>query len=221
MNASEILTTAAATLDQRGKDYDQPEGERSMGRIVETFNALTGHQMTEAQGWQFMACLKLVRMGSAADPTDSPVDCAAYAALAGEALGKSEEKEGRPTETDADGWIPWAGGECPVDEDADVQYRLRNGWEYSGVAGKLIWDQSGKGYDITAYRVVSEKAPAQKPERWKPDEGKRYHYLDADGDIYSTIFYDDYPRDSVRFDLGNCFRTREEAEAKRAEILRG
>jgi hypothetical protein len=156
MNAADILKAAAATLDQRGKDYDQPEGERSMGRIVETFNVLTGHTLTEAQGWQFMACLKLVRMSSAADPTDSAVDCAAYAALAGEALGKSEEKEGRAPETDADGWIQWHGGECPVDGDVDVEIRLSDGTEAIEMAGLLRWDETGELYDIVAYRVVGE-----------------------------------------------------------------
>lgn len=112
MNANEILTAAAATLEQRGKDYDQPEGERSMGRIVDTFNALTGEMLTEAQGWQFMACLKLVRMQTAADPTDSAVDCAAYAALAGEALSpgvKNAEDHASETENVVVRWVPRRG----------------------------------------------------------------------------------------------------------------
>lgn len=198
MNAHNILTTAADTLDQRGKDYDQPEGERSMGRIVATFNALTGHDLTEPEGWQFMACLKLVRMQTAADPTDSAVDCAAHAALAGEALWHDKERtarnkaalkaaqaaaiepddEGNPdcgkvipglaaciaksrevfggTQPDDGGWIQWSGGECPVDEDVDVEICLRDGAEGIEMAGILNWECIGEPNDITAYRVVGK-----------------------------------------------------------------
>jgi hypothetical protein len=33
-------------------------------------------------------------------------------------------------EVDADGWITWSGGECPVDSDVSVDYRLRSGSEW-------------------------------------------------------------------------------------------
>lgn len=61
------------------------------------------------------------------------------------------------SEPGAEGWIPWSGGECPVDEDADVQYRLRNGYEDVEAAGLLEWQHSGEGYGITAYRPVEEQ----------------------------------------------------------------
>lgn len=163
MNASEILTKSVVTLVQRGKDYDQSHGERSMGRIVDVFNALTGHELTEAQGWQFMAVLKLVRMQTATDPTDSAVDCAAYAALAGESLNADRQRSARnelalkqaTNSVYFDGWISWSGGKCPVDEDVEVEYRQRNGIESECHADHLQWEHDGEDYDIIAYRVVN------------------------------------------------------------------
>ena len=43
-----------------GSGTGQP-GERSMASTVKAFNALTGHNLTESEGWEFMVLLKLVR----------------------------------------------------------------------------------------------------------------------------------------------------------------
>lgn len=82
MTAETILRTAADVMAQRGKTRDTGR-ERSMARTVRAFNALTGQDMTETQGWIFMAVLKLAREQSGHDP-DNFVDGAAYMALAGE-----------------------------------------------------------------------------------------------------------------------------------------
>lgn len=87
MSASEILRAAAATIDQRGTERDQPGGERSMSRTVAAFNALTGHQLSERDGWLFMVALKAAR--ATATPVGRPddyLDGAAYFALAGESV---------------------------------------------------------------------------------------------------------------------------------------
>jgi hypothetical protein len=84
--APEILADAARIMNQRGKDYDKPDGERSMARTVMAFNAITGHQMSEADGWLFMALLKQVRLFTSRTKTheDSVKDLVAYCALLGE-----------------------------------------------------------------------------------------------------------------------------------------
>ena len=80
-----LLDRASSLLRQRGQQYDQPEGERSMGRTVAAFNAVTGHTLTEAQGWLLMALLKMVRDNQRPAPhQDSCEDLVAYAALYGE-----------------------------------------------------------------------------------------------------------------------------------------
>ena len=84
--ASEILIATSDLLDARGKDYDKPEGERSMQSIVAAFNAITGQKLTECEGWAFMACLKLVRAFSGDSMHhDSLDDLVAYSALLNEA----------------------------------------------------------------------------------------------------------------------------------------
>lgn len=89
IKAPELLGRAAALLHERGKDYDKPEGERSMGRTVAAFNAVTGRDLTESEGWLFMAVLKQVRgftrSGFHADSFD---DLIAYAALMAEAKAR-------------------------------------------------------------------------------------------------------------------------------------
>ena len=88
MKASQFLSKAAAIMEERGKQYDKPEGERSMGRTVEAFNTITGHCLTEAEGWLLLQLLKDVRQWQrrGAYHADSAEDCIAYAALKAEAL---------------------------------------------------------------------------------------------------------------------------------------
>ena len=88
--ASDILAQAASEMKDRGETYDQPEGERSMGKTVAAFAAVTGVQISEQQGWQFMELLKMVRSNQGGYRADSFVDGAAYASLAGEAAAKGK-----------------------------------------------------------------------------------------------------------------------------------
>ena len=92
MTAHDILQAAAGHMKDRAATYDKPEGERSMGATVEAFKAVTGHQMTEEQGWLFMAILKAVRSQQGAYRKDSYEDGAAYFALAGEAAERDRKK---------------------------------------------------------------------------------------------------------------------------------
>lgn len=61
-------------------------------------------------------------------------------------------------QVDADGWIKWEGGECPVRPDTRVHVQLRNGRRLSepAFARRLIWRHVGDGTDIIAYRVVRD-----------------------------------------------------------------
>lgn len=47
--------------------------------------------------------------------------------------------------------------------------------------------------------------------RWKPDENQKYYFLDSNGLVYDSIWADD-SIDHSRFEIGNCFQTKEEAE---------
>jgi hypothetical protein len=93
VKASEYLAKAAAHMEERGKTYDQPGGERSMAKTVRAFNEITGGRMTEAEGWLFMQILKDVRQWQRREfHGDSAEDCIAYAALKAEALSKEGKK---------------------------------------------------------------------------------------------------------------------------------
>jgi hypothetical protein len=84
--AAEMLGRAAALLHERGQSYDKPQGERSMARTVSAFNAITGRDLTEAEGWLFMQQLKQVRLFTRSGyHADSAEDNIAYAALMAEA----------------------------------------------------------------------------------------------------------------------------------------
>jgi hypothetical protein len=86
--APQILKTAIGHMEERAATYDQPQGERSMGKTVAMFNTLTEHGLTEEQGWLFMACLKMVRAQAGRYRADSYEDGAAYFALAGESAAQ-------------------------------------------------------------------------------------------------------------------------------------
>lgn len=84
--ATNFLREAAARMDDRAVEYDKPGGERSMRATVAAFAAITGHDLTESEGFLFMECLKNVRLFSAAGfHRDSAEDGIAYGALKAEA----------------------------------------------------------------------------------------------------------------------------------------
>tara|TARA_R110000765_G_scaffold244631_1_gene346842 strand:+ start:1486 stop:2232 length:747 start_codon:yes stop_codon:yes gene_type:complete len=233
MKAHEILNTAAGHLEERGKVYDKPEGERSMPNVVAAFSAITGVTMTAEQGWLFMTLVKSVRSQQGDYKGDNYEDGAAYFALMGEQASQDRASPFPDTHLDfdeervdrvanshgdgehyddmtnpanwlpgdlvefvaeesqyftkgrkylicgpggqgewltsdndgsdhylsfphakinfrfhsrpsADGWIDWAGGECPCDENSRVEVEMRNGVKDSGLsAGVWQWKHFG------------------------------------------------------------------------------
>lgn len=58
------------------------------------------------------------------------------------------------------------------------------------------------------------------PTRWKPENGETYYRVGSDGRIYDDTWDDSLSiTDSERFEIGNCFKTEEEAE-RVAEYLK-
>ena len=91
LTANHFLEAALNHLGNRASTYDNPQGERSMGRTVEAFNTITGNKLTEEQGYLFMVLLKAVRSQQGKYKSDSYEDGAAYFALMGE-VGEKERK---------------------------------------------------------------------------------------------------------------------------------
>lgn len=80
------------------------------------------------------------------------------------AIAKAEATLAVPQPSD-DGWIPWAGGECPVTVGTRVDAKFRDGEKaYNVPAGDCAedpdsrsasdWSRTESDYDIIAYRVV-------------------------------------------------------------------
>ena len=92
MKAPEYCTKAAELMDERAASRDQADtGERSMARCVYAFNAMTGHNLTEEDGWLFMVYLKHARMRGGSYNRDDYEDAVAYEALAAEAAEKAQD----------------------------------------------------------------------------------------------------------------------------------
>jgi len=84
MKASQFANRACELLEDRGKERDQPNGERSMARCVHTFNAMTGHKLSVEDGWLFMVYLKHARMRGGQFKLDDYEDAVSYEALMAE-----------------------------------------------------------------------------------------------------------------------------------------
>jgi len=81
--------------------------------------------------------------------------CIARPTRNGGAPAEAARAEPKP---DADGWIPWAGGECPVDANVEVIIKDRSGkvWHF-GVAGDYDWNHDEEPLDILFYRIVEAR----------------------------------------------------------------
>lgn len=133
LSASGFLTEACQTMADRGQQYDQPDGERSMGRAIAAFNAISGLDLTESDGWLLLQLLKDARQWSRDSyHHDSALDCVAYAALKAEALARDKPAEASKKEIQA---------EWPED-DARIDAIGQNGntaEHYATVKGVVKW----------------------------------------------------------------------------------
>ena len=89
---------------------------------------------------------------------DHRVDLRDAAKAARSAITRAEAALAEP-KPDADGWIPWVGGECPVNPDALVRVRFADFLEEGGCrACQYQWHRSNPHApsDIVAYRVAGE-----------------------------------------------------------------
>lgn len=58
------------------------------------------------------------------------------------------------TAADADGWIEWGGGRCPVSKGVRFELKFRDGSLISDASGeRWSWSHKGKPSDIIAYRI--------------------------------------------------------------------
>ena len=67
--------------------------------------------------------------------------------------------------------------------------------------------------------ILAEWFEEIKPTRWKPEMSHDYYYVSGDGHVYDNSWDDSQFVDRGRFEIGNCFQTKEEAE-KAVEYLK-
>lgn len=157
MKAHEILEAGLGHMKDRSATYDKLAGERSMGATVAAFHAITGHVMTEEEGWLFMGLLKMVRSQQGGFRADNYEDLAAYAGLQGEAAHRErviapQERDGWTAEAIAAAALPKVGTpvEWPEDESRidiigangndGAIYQARAVCDHSFVAGRYADD---------------------------------------------------------------------------------
>jgi hypothetical protein len=87
-----VFDDAKATIIQRGEERDQSDGERTIPRCVTAFNAITGHTLSNEDGWLFMEVLKKCRSVQGKYKYDDFRDGLGYAALRAEEARMTEEK---------------------------------------------------------------------------------------------------------------------------------
>lgn len=75
-----------------------------------------------------------------------------------------------------------------------------SGKDCKGYSGFPTWDAE------LQYRIKPEE-----DEQWKPKEGETYYFLVSTGAVVKEHFQPSWPGDNARLEIGNCFRTREEA----------
>ena len=94
-----------------------------------------------------------------------------------------------------------AGTECHIEEAGNMV-------PCRGISYTIVHkDQLEKNPNILADWFEEIKEPT----RWKPEMCHVYYLLDDDGTVYNNL-WDDDSVDNGRFEIGNCFQAKEEAE---------
>lgn len=170
MKSTEFLQAAIDVQAERGQTYDKPTGERSMSATVTAFNAITGRDLSEAEGWLLLQTLKDVRQWQ--NPSkyhhDSALDGVAYSALKAEALSEDQVVEPSHIISDMSEWQNWKGGD--VVESMEATQGIENGGFYMLIAdpdenGDISFidsDGDNRARDADKYRFVSRPTSTAK-----------------------------------------------------------
>lgn len=113
---------------------------------------------------------------------------------------------------DADGWIEWHGGECPVDSDEIVEVKFREPCKIhfsNDRAGEFTWIHYGHTADIIAYRLVNKHELETSCIDVKRDAVKSNDaQLEADlNDCIGQTQSNDDERDEILYELANFAAT--------------
>ena len=84
----------------------------------------------------------------------------------------------------------------------------------SRISGDWLRDEMGLVEELLngCIKAVSKQ--------WKPKKGEKYWYYSDTCKLAICVYWEDTARDLSFWKLGNCFKTREEADAKGKEIMK-
>lgn len=76
-------------------------------------------------------------------------------------------------QADADGWIEWNGGECPLPKHKKCEHIMRctpnSDMFHTELAGHLRWTHENLSGDIIAYRPIIDQLASEEPKGWCGD----------------------------------------------------
>lgn len=109
------------------------------------------------------------------------------------------------TGTGVDGWIDWAGGECPITPGALVDIMLQDGEEYSGMTAEgWRWEHLGNRSDIIKYRLHQPQEAENTVDHFEgaPEWAMLRVKHKADGDEYFIASMDEMKYQSIGATIG-------------------
>ena len=101
-------------------------------------------------------------------------------------------------------------------------YKLNENWSSFSVGDRFKLSTRGNGDlfqlinnggDYVLAKIPTDLLDEVDYDIWKPKNDEIYYYCDEDGDVFSSKFYDGYAPHIPRYSLGNCFKTKEDAQA--------
>lgn len=77
---------------------------------------------------------------------------------------------------------------------------------------------NGKEYEVEINEEQVKEIEKPKWERWRAEKGGKYYFLDSSCSVvYMVDYYIEFDR--KRYEVGNYFKTKEEAEFRRQQLL--
>lgn len=137
----------------KGGDQDIKKAAHHLQRLIEAFEppATVADLANDLRSIGITTC-SAVHDDSKSDGCGVVACCGQHATCSKPCVPREQQRAG------PDGWITWAGGECPVPKRTQVRYRLRNGPggtfnDFTSRADLLVWQHGLEDCDIIAYRL--------------------------------------------------------------------
>lgn len=96
---------------------------------------------------------------------------------------------------------------------------LKNSCPYVVLNGVGIVDSTGTTVNSSTYKNIIVGVYEIQKLPWKPKDGDRYYRVGVNGFIDHDEFDVDFSEDLDKFKMGNCFRSRQEAEKNKGKVV--